>query len=139
MGLVLIVDDNLDTCHFLCSAVGKAGHRGAFANSVAEALERMRHQRPDVVIADLMMPDESGLELLRNVRDDPRTCDLPVIMCSAVDEPRYVEQAMEAGATDYWLKTSLRMDDFISSLDAYIPNGGTGWAEPPGAHPIHHT
>ena len=139
MGSVLIVDDNLDTCRFLCSAVGKAGHRGAFANSVGEALERIRRQVPDLVIADLMMPDDNGIELVRALRRDPRTRELPVIMCSAVDEPRYVAEAMEAGATDYWLKTSLRVDDFISSLDAYIPNGGSGWAEPPGLHPVKRT
>src|SRR5688572_26181745 len=112
MGSVLIVDDNVDTCRFLCSAVGKAGHVGAFANSVAEALERMHHQMPDLVIADLMMPDENGIELVRALRSEQRTRDVPIIMCSAVDEPRYVAEAMQAGATDYWLKTAMRVDDF---------------------------
>jgi CheY-like chemotaxis protein len=135
MGRVLIVDDNLDTCHFMCAVISKAGHQGVFASSVAEALEQMQQQMPDLIIADLMMPDESGLDLLRMVRSDPRTCDMPFVVLSAVSESNYVDQAMANGATDYWLKTSLRVDDLHSRLAAYLPNG-TGWAEPPRAHPI---
>ena len=129
MGTVLIVDDNLDTCLFMCTMLAKAGHRGIIANSVTEGLEQLQEEQPDLVIADLMMPQESGLDLLRFVRSNPRTAELPIIMLSAVSEPAYVDEAMLAGATDYWLKTSLRVDDLQSRLAAYLPNG-TGWAEP---------
>ena len=135
MGSVLIVDDNLDTCYFLCAAIGKAGHRGTFATSVGEAVEQIRQRLPDLIIADLMMPHESGLDLLRMIRSDLRTSEMPFVILSAVSEPSYVEQAMRRGATDYWLKTALRVDDLHSRLAAYLPNG-TGWAESPRAHPL---
>jgi CheY-like chemotaxis protein len=136
MGTVLIVDDNLDTCLFMCTVLAKAGHRGMIANSVTEALEQLQEEQPDLIMADMMMPQESGLDLLRYVRSNPRTAELPIIVLSAVSEPAYVDEAMDAGATDYWLKTSLRVDDLQSRLAAYLPNG-TGWAETPRGTAIH--
>ena len=120
----------------MCTVLAKAGHRGVIANSVTEALEQLQDAQPDLIIADLMMPQESGLDLLRFVRSNPRTAELPIIVLSAVSEPAYVDEAMDAGATDYWLKTSLRVDDLQSRLAAYLPNG-TGWAEPPRESAIH--
>ncbi|MEO6434442.1 MAG: response regulator [Tepidisphaeraceae bacterium] len=135
MGTVLIVDDSEDTCKVICAMVGKIGHVGICAYSVPEAMECIGRQRPDVIITDLMLPGESGLELLRAVRADPLTRDVPVIICSAVSEHRYVDEAMRAGATDYWLKASMRVDDIHERLAAYLPNG-TGWSESPAAHPL---
>ena len=135
MGTVLIVDDNLDTCYFMCAAISKAGHRASFVTGVADALERIERDPPSLIIADLMMPRESGLDLLRAVRSNALTGEMPFVILSAVSEERYIEQAMAEGATDYWLKTALRVDDLHSRLAAFLPNG-TGWAESPRAHPF---
>jgi CheY-like chemotaxis protein len=82
-----------------------------------------------------MMPEESGLDMLRELRNDPATKELPVVIYSAVSEHRYVKQAMDNGATDYWLKGSLRGPDLQTRLQAYLPDP-TGWAEPWTSHPV---
>ncbi len=137
MGKVLIVDDSVDTCKVLSAFLTRAGHECACANSAAEAREKLEQAIPDVIILDFMMPYESGIDLLREIRVDPQTSSVPVIMYSAVSERCYVEQAMEEGATDYWLKGSIAMDDLQTRLKAFLPDI-TGWAEPPSAHPIAH-
>jgi chemosensory pili system protein ChpA (sensor histidine kinase/response regulator) len=137
MGMVLVVDDNLDTCKIMKAFLARAGHMAVCCNSVALALEQLETIMPDLIIADLMLPYQSGIDLLTHVRNDTRLQDVPVIMHSAVSERRYVDAAMNAGATDYWLKGSLRGEDLQSRLAAYLPNNGSGWSEPPGAHPLH--
>lgn len=137
MGSVLVVDDSEDTCRVMSALLERGGHRASCCNSVAQALDSLREALPDLIIVDLMMPYESGIDLLRRVRDEPRTQHLPVIVYSAVSERRYVDEAMECGATDYWLKGSLWGTDLTTRLAAYLPNNGAGWAEPPGAHPLH--
>ncbi|HYO08754.1 MAG TPA: response regulator [Tepidisphaeraceae bacterium] len=137
MGTVLVVDDSVDTCKVLAAFLARGGHRGICCNSVSEAFEKLAEELPDLIIADLMMPYESGIDLLTRLREDERLKDLPVIVYSAVSERRYVEEAMKAGATDYWLKGSLRGPDLSTRIAAYLPNNGAGWSEPPGAHPLH--
>ena len=137
MGTVFIVDDSVDTCRVMTQLLARSGHTGVCCTTVADAMDKLEDFTPDLVIADLMMPYESGLDLLKKMRGDARFAELPVIIYSAVSERRYVEEAMECGATDYWLKGSLRGPDMVARLAAYFPNNGSGWAEPPGAHPLH--
>ena len=137
MGTVLVVDDSVDTCRVMTQLLARNGHTATCCTNVADAMEKLEALTPDLVIADLMMPYESGLDLLKKIRADGRFAELPVIIYSAVSERRYVEDAMASGATDYWLKGSLRGPDLVTRLAAYFPNNGTGWSEPPGAHPLH--
>ena len=136
MGTVLIVDDSEDTRRVMSVFLTRAGHRAVAAASAAEALEKLDGGRADVAIIDLMMPQESGIDLLHALRKNPRTREMPVIMYSAVSEGRYVHEAMRAGATDYWLKGTIRPNDLQARLQPYLPNNGSGWAEPPTAHPM---
>lgn len=139
MGTVLVVDDNVDTCKVLRAFLGRAGHHGQCVTSVAAALEMLHDLKqplPDVIISDLMMPFQSGLDLLRAVTMYPRTAEIPVIVYSAVSEPRYVKEAMDAGAADYWLKASIHPNDFEARLAAYLP-AGEGWAMPIRNDPVH--
>src|SRR6185436_18521793 len=102
------------------------------ATSVPSAMLKLidpDQQLPDVVITDLMMPEKSGVDLIREIRATIRCKDVPIIVYSAVSEPRYVEQAMDAGATDYWLKGSIRPEDMRTRLAAFMP-GGNDWATP---------
>ena len=134
MSSILFVDDNEDTCRIMSLVIARAGHRCICANSVAEAEEKLAEETPDLIIADLMMPYESGIDLIRSARGNARTREIPIIVYSAVTDEPYVERAMEAGATDYWLKGAIHGNDFARRLQPYLP-GGTGWSEPwPGQH-----
>jgi PleD family two-component response regulator len=91
---------------------------------------------PDLVITDLMMPGASGIDLVSEIRAAKRTRDLPVIIYSAVSEHRYVDQAMRAGATDYWLKGAIHPGELQSRIAAFLPNGA-GWSAPIRNDPVH--
>ena len=115
---------------------------GAFPTAVigevssgGSALMLLGDDRWDLVVLDLTLPDESGIDVLKELRADPAMKDLPIVIYSAVSEHRYVKQAMDHGATDYWLKGSLHGPDLETRLAAYLPDA-TGWAEPPASHPM---
>lgn len=102
--LVLIVDDVEDNRIVLDRALRSTGYATAQAKSGREALSLISRQRPDIVLLDWMMPELSGLETLRAIRElHPKTL-LPVIMCTAMDEEMSVVQALDEGANDYMLK-----------------------------------
>jgi DNA-binding response OmpR family regulator len=68
------------------------------------ALARVRETRPDLVILDLMLPGQSGLEILTALRADPATAALPVLMLSAKGQARDREAAERAGASRFMTK-----------------------------------
>jgi len=139
MGTVLVVDDNVDTCKVLSAFLQRGGHQAVCATSVPAAMLKLidtERPLPDLVMTDLMMPGQSGIDLVREIRDTRRTRDLPVIVYSAVSEQRYVEQAISAGATDYWLKGSIQPSDLKTRIAAFLPDGA-GWDAPIRHDPIH--
>jgi CheY-like chemotaxis protein len=135
----MVVDDNADTCKVLSAFLKLGGHAAVCATSVPSAMLKLidpDQKLPDVVITDLMMPEKSGVDLIREIRATIRCKDVPIIVYSAVSEPRYVEQAMDAGATDYWLKGSIRPEDMRTRIAAFMP-GGNDWATPTRQDPVH--
>ncbi len=100
---ILIVDDNADMREYLARLLSHAFVIQAAADGV-EALGAIRRQRPDLVISDVMMPQMSGLELLKAVRRDPSLQRLPMILLSARADEQHRIQGLEAGADDYVTK-----------------------------------
>ena len=101
---VLIVDDIEDNRILLDRALKSSGYFTILASSGREALSIISRQRPDIVLLDWMMPEFSGIDTLRAIRElHPKSC-LPVIMCTAIGEEMSVVTALHEGATDYMLK-----------------------------------
>lgn len=120
-GSVLIVDDDLGTGRLLSLLIRHIGHEAAFVDNGRKALEYVAHHRPDLVILDVMMPDLDGLEVLRRLREDPQTADLPVVMFSALSDPGFRQAVCERGANDYWVKASMDFRNLEERLEALMP------------------
>lgn len=102
--LILIVDDLEDNRTLLQRALKNSGYVTQSAASGAEALSKISQRVPDMVLLDWMMPQLSGLETLRAIRERHPSSRLPVIMCTAIGEEMSVVAAINAGANDYMVK-----------------------------------
>ena len=120
-GSVLIVDDDTGSGRLLAVLVRHLGHDATYVNSGGKALDYMGSHRPDLVILDLMMPGMDGLEVLRRMRQDPRTHEVPVVMFSALADPQFRKSACEQGANDYWVKASIDFAQLEQRLEEYLP------------------
>jgi DNA-binding response OmpR family regulator len=98
---ILIVDDEPPIIDILEYNLKKANYKVIVARDGQEALDKARHQRPDLVILDLMLPRLDGLEVCRALRRDG---DLPIIMLTAKDEEIDRVVGLELGADDYVVK-----------------------------------
>jgi CheY-like chemotaxis protein len=107
---VLVVDDNHDTCELLARILRRAGHDTACETTAYGALQYLTSSMPDLVIADVMMPEMDGLDLLKAIRGNPSSAALKVIVFSALSDDRTREEARRLGANGYVVK-------------------GTGWAD----------
>ena len=111
---ILVVDDSLDTAKPLARMLTHFGHKGQFVTSGEEALARFRQSGqplPDLVLLDAMMPGIDGIEVLRALRADPKTAGLPIVMFSAVSDPKYQAHAISKGATEFWVKASMDFEE----------------------------
>src|SRR5690349_2977520 len=81
--LSLVVDDHKDTCRVVERLLRSAGFLAECITSPLRALERMKTVTPAAMLLDIMMPEMSGIELLRVMRTNPRTAHIPVVMMTA--------------------------------------------------------
>jgi signal transduction histidine kinase/DNA-binding NarL/FixJ family response regulator len=102
-GRILLVDDNLDMREYVQRLLAR-NYTVIPARDGQEALELARANPPDLVLTDVMMPRMDGFQLLKALREDPRTQTLPVIMLSARAGEESRVEGMEAGADDYLVK-----------------------------------
>lgn len=98
---VLVVDDDQAVLALIRLALTKSGVDVVTAGSAGEALAALDREHPDLAILDVVMPDLSGWELLRRIRD---TSDVPVLMLSGRDSEVDKARGLDLGADDYLAK-----------------------------------
>jgi len=101
---VLVVDDEPDLVELVSYNLKKEGFLVSSASDGEEALKKIRGEKPDLVVLDLMLPGIQGMELCRIIRKDPRTENLPIIMLTAKGEEMDKVVGLEIGADDYLAK-----------------------------------
>jgi len=116
---VLVVDDQASIRLPLCDDLGEAGFTTSAAANVAEALGTARAHKPHVVVLDMLLGTESGLEVARALRADPGDAQPLIIALSGHTGSRFVRGAGEAGCDFYLAKTSSR-SELIAAIDGLL-------------------
>jgi two-component system alkaline phosphatase synthesis response regulator PhoP len=102
---ILVVDDEPHIVEVVHDYLKQAGYRVVTANDGQMALTQARHERPDLIVLDLMLPGElDGLDVCRRLRQDPGLADMPIIMLTARVEETDKLIGLELGADDYVTK-----------------------------------
>ena len=83
---ILIVDDELEMRIFLCNLLGNCGYMPIDACDRAEGLRKAKIEKPDLIILDVMMPREGGIQLYRELKESEDLKHVPVIMVSTIDK-----------------------------------------------------
>ena len=101
MGLILVVDDDRDVRSALRALLEGDGHRVIEAEDGVAALDEITSSRPDAMLLDIALPRLTGFDLLEQVRRNPATKSLPVIVVSSTSRPEDREAATRLGVVDY--------------------------------------
>jgi CheY-like chemotaxis protein/MinD-like ATPase involved in chromosome partitioning or flagellar assembly len=101
---ILIVDDDLETLRLVGLMLQRQGFQVLAANNGAQALSQARAERPDLIILDVMMPNMDGYEVTRQLRTEPETSGICILMFSAKSQVEDKVTGYEAGVDDYLTK-----------------------------------
>lgn len=129
MPCVLVVEDDPDVREFMDLLLSTSGYQTTCAANGAEALERMRVERPCIVLLDLMMPVMDGWEFRARQLADPRIAHVPVVCVSAVYDPHEVASRLQLKCIRKPADLSEILSEVAAVCGASAPQGGT----PPGA------
>ena len=114
---VLIVEDDADLREMMAQLLALEGFQSATVANGQEALDYLHngHERPEVILLDLMMPVMDGWEFRRKQQADPAVANVPVIVLSALDSSRAVDVAADA-----FLKKPLDFDRLLQLVRSYV-------------------
>ncbi|AGH98903.1 response regulator [Micavibrio aeruginosavorus] len=122
---VLIADNDPLILQLLESKFRNRGFKVVLAGDGKDAFDIIRTNAPDLIILDVMMPEVDGISLLKRVRSNTATADIPVIMLSGHKDQRDIDRGMEAGAQDYVAKPFMP-DDLIARTLRVLKTGVAG-------------
>lgn len=111
---VLLVEDDQLLRKAAESALRRDGFRVLAAANGEEALQTVATEVPDLVLLDLVMPGIQGYDVLRALKSDPATADVPVVILTNLGQGADVQRAMEAGAVAYAIKADLALQELTA-------------------------
>ncbi len=115
---IIVVEDELEAAEMFAEMMRVSGYKVLKATSSTYGMKIIAKEKPAAVILDLMMPDVSGLEVLRFMRDDPNLAQIPVVVVSAKCLPVDIKSGLNAGAAIYLTKPVgfLDLKDAVESV-----------------------
>lgn len=104
MARIMIVDDSPTDVQNLKAMLTKGGHSVVESNSAQDAIDRVKIEKPDVVVMDVVMPGVNGFQATRTLSKDPATAHIPVIVVSSKSQETDRVWALRQGAKEYLVK-----------------------------------
>lgn len=114
---ILIVDDDQDFAQLLGFDLKKRSYEIAFAGNGEEGLEKVKSEKPDLIVLDIKMPKMDGYTFVRHLKKDEENRDIPVVVLTSYEPMKDMFQL--EGVKDYFVK-SVDMQGLVKTIDSYL-------------------
>ncbi len=98
---ILVIEDNISTLKILTDYLSKHNYAILAAKTSKIGLQRAAYAQPDIILLDIMLPDDNGFETCRRLKSNEKTKHIPVIFLTALNSPEDEIRGYQAGAADY--------------------------------------
>jgi CheY-like chemotaxis protein len=132
MSVILIVEDHDDTRNALRLLFNRWGYDTLSAETGEAGLALLSHHHPDLVVVDGMMPGMNGIEFIRLLRSTDGKATIPVVFYTAVNDPDFVDNALQKGANEVWIKGQVEANQMRDRLAAHLKQEGENGRRAPG-------
>ena len=125
---ILIVEDEPDFLKIYQDLLSCKGYEVVTATEGNQATGKIFQELPDLILLDLILPGNSGMEILQMVKSDPKTQTIPVLIFSVLDSTDKIQEAMKLGATDYLFKGVSKPAEILFKIQTLLnkPNQKEG-------------
>jgi len=93
-----------------------------FGSGSKELVEEIAKENPDIISMDIILPGLTGIEMTKLLKKDERTRDIPIIALGILDDESMIEEAIDAGIEDYYVKGDQKPSDYVKAIDRYLKN-----------------
>lgn len=126
---LLVVEDNETNLMIFSDILSAQGHHVLTARTGEESLTVARLKKPDLILMDLQLPGMNGLEVVRNLKNDPATRSIPVLALTAHAMSYHRDKAIESGCCGYITKP-IRSREFRQTIESFLPIEGSSAGSP---------
>lgn len=116
---ILVVDDSKDNVIILRERLENEGFEISTAYSGEEAIKKALTESPDLILLDVMMPEMSGFEVCKRISENEKTREIPIILLTALVEPKDIKEGFQAGAYDY-IKKPFNKVELIARINSAL-------------------
>jgi DNA-binding response OmpR family regulator len=120
MAKILIVEDDRFLRELIAKKLKNEGYEVLEAVDGEEGLKRIKEEKPDLILLDLILPGIDGFEVLEKAKEDPNTAQIPVIILSNLGQREEIERGLKLGAIDYLIKAHFTPGEIIEKIKNII-------------------
>lgn len=120
MAKILVVEDEAFLSEALTNKLKKCGYDVKPARDGEEATKLVADFQPSVVLLDIRMPKKDGFTVLQEIRQNPKTKSIKVIILSNFGENTEITKAKSLGADDYFIKANLKLADLLERIKTHL-------------------
>jgi len=113
---ILIIEDDEFFRDLVDKKLISEGFDVAKAVDGEEGIKKIKEEKPDLILLDLLLPNIDGFEVLERIKKDPATASIPVIILSNLGQKEEVEKGLEFGAADFLIKAQFTSDEIIEKV-----------------------
>ena len=121
-GKIMIIDDNQAIVEMLQRKLEKEEYEVLGCSESAKSVDVCLKAKPDLIILDILMPGKNGWEIMEELKDDPATQSIPIIISTVKNRPEDMEQGEELHAADYIAKPYV-FSDLLEKVQRILGNG----------------
>lgn len=119
---ILIIEDDKFLRELIAQKLIKEGYETSEAVDGEEGMRKIKEERPDMVLLDLILPGIDGFEVLSGMKNDPVLSQIPVIILSNLGQREDVEKGLKLGAVDYLIKAHFTPGEIIEKIKGALPS-----------------
>jgi len=117
---VLLIEDDLALLKIYSNKLKVNNFEVLVATTGKEGLHKVQTEKPDIVLLDIILPEEDGFMVLENIKKNKETKDIPVIILSNLGQESDIKRGKELGAEDYLVKSNVSLIDIVSKVRKYL-------------------